>query len=169
MVDDYPVLIASGSEKMLNVPGLCISWLMAFDPTGLVPNIREGISNATMIFLHTPVFLQQAVTKILPLVGTSLAEKCREVDSQALADKVSQVKGLTMLPRQGTFYAAVQVDIALWGCKTDVEWVDMLRSKANVYAMPLSLFGKRLCGFRMPICLSREAEQDLIRRLQNLA
>lgn len=140
---------------------------MTFDKPGRIGAVSEALANAGMIFLHPPVFIQHALAKVLPLLGTSMAtEQLRTIAPEPLFEQLNAVKGLRVLPRQGTYFASVLLDLACYpGIPSDQVWARKLLEDQNVRVLPLSLFGP-ICGFRLPITLKQELSKDLINRLQ---
>ena len=61
VTDDVPVIVVSGVEKMLSVPGWSTSWSVIFDKNGYLERVWKNILTSCTIFLHTNKFTQIAL------------------------------------------------------------------------------------------------------------
>jgi aspartate/methionine/tyrosine aminotransferase len=66
---------------------------------------------------------------------------------------MQKVKGLTVIPAQGTIYIAAEIDFSLLeDIHNDREFVKLLRQEENVNVLPLSVMGQSLQGLRLLTC-----------------
>ena len=76
---DVPVIVLSGVEKIMSVPGWCTSWAVIFDKNNYLAQIRHNLGVASTPFLHSNKFTQIALPKLLDEVGIFTTEKLKDV------------------------------------------------------------------------------------------
>lgn len=56
-------------EKMFSVPGWSTSWIIIYDLKNRLGDVKVNLGKCATIFLHTNVFTQKALPKILDGLG----------------------------------------------------------------------------------------------------
>lgn len=109
-----PVIVLSGVEKILSVPGWCTSWSVIFDRHNYLEQVWKNIQTTGMIFLHSNKFTQLALPDVLEKVGLFNKEpiqKTKDIHDKLLVT-FNSMKGYKAIPAQGTFYLTVLLDLA---------------------------------------------------------
>jgi aspartate/methionine/tyrosine aminotransferase len=75
LVENIPVIILCGVEKILGVPGWSTSWTVLFDKHNYLDEVRHNLAVASTIFLHSNKFTQISLPELLELEKTLTTDR----------------------------------------------------------------------------------------------
>ncbi|KAL4482470.1 hypothetical protein ABPG72_001446 [Tetrahymena utriculariae] len=169
--EKVPVIVLGGVEKTFLVPGWSVSWMVFFDKTDRLRQIRNAAVQLTDYFEGPCSFMQSALPKLLDTLTPNYTKNFMglfEDNYNYLYKEFASIPGLTPIKAQGTFYIAVIINLEQFkGFQKDIDFLQSLLTEENVWILNLSAFNGHIHGFRMMTCATQEIYEKLLPRIRD--
>lgn len=133
-------MVVNGASKAYAMTGWRIGY--AAGPKNVIAAMKNLQSQST----SNPTSISQVAAEIaLKCPQDFVTEMCHAFKERHdfLFEELSSIKEIEILPAQGAFYAFPKIEglMKKHGCKTDMEFADLLLNKAEIAVVPGSAFG----------------------------
>eukprot|EP01080_Neovahlkampfia_damariscottae_P000708 gene708-8960_t len=170
ITDKVPIISVSGLAKRYLVPGWRVGWIVVYDKTNALKQVRIGISKMTTVILGANTLVQAAIPDILenePKEYIVNLNKLIESNAQLVVDELSKVKGLSIIKPHGALYAMVKIDVSMFidEIQDDVSFSKQLLKEESVMVLPGQCFNIHNF-FRIVLCATEEKLRESFKRIE---
>jgi tyrosine aminotransferase len=139
-----PVIHLGGTAKRFMIPGWRVGWIGMFDSDlPRLQQVRQGILDLSMLTLGPSSVLQATLPSLLRETSVEYHKRNLEmikINADTIRDKLAKVKGLRVIPADGTLYVLVEIDSEKLNVKDDVDFSTRLLEEQAVFVLPDQCF-----------------------------